>query len=97
MLYNLAVPLVTGGLFCLALFYHGLLFIIAPATLIFYGLALVNASKYTLNDVRALGITEIILGIIATVFAGYSIIFWTIGFGFLHIVYGLVMYYKYER
>jgi len=97
MLINLGIPLVSGGLFCIALFYHGLVYLIAPATLIFYGLALVNASKYTLDDVKYLGISEIILGIVATVFAGYSIIFWTVGFGILHIVYGTFMYYKYER
>jgi hypothetical protein len=97
LLINLLIPLITGGLFCLVLLSHGLVGLVAPATLIFYGLALLNASKYTLNDIRYLGIFEIALGLIASVYLGYGLIFWTIGFGLLHIVYGIVMYNKYEK
>lgn len=96
MLINLLIPLVAGGLFCASLLYHGLFYLVAPATLIFYGLALVNASKYTLRDIRFLGIMEIALGLLASIFVGYGLIFWAIGFGLLHIAYGLTMYYKYE-
>lgn len=97
LLINILVPLVTGGLFCLVLLYHNLVGLVAPATLIFYGLALLNASKYTLDDIRYLGICEIGLGLIASVYIGYGLIFWTIGFGLLHIVYGTLMYNKYEK
>jgi hypothetical protein len=97
MLVNLFIPLATGGLFCLALLYHGYVWMIAPATLIFYGLALLNASKYTVNDIRYLGICQIILGLAATIFIAHGLIFWALGFGVLHIIYGIVLYYKYER
>ncbi len=97
LLINLGIPLVAGGLFCLVLLYHGIIGLVAPATLIFYGLALLNASKYTFNDIRYLGIMEIILGLAASLFIGYGLIFWAIGFGVLHIIYGTVMYFKYER
>jgi hypothetical protein len=97
LLMSLAVPLVTGGVFCLALLYHGSLAYIAPATLVFYGVALVNGSKYTLNDVYYLGLTEIVLGLLAMFLLGCGLEFWVIGFGFLHIFYGLLMWYKYER
>lgn len=97
MLSNLAAPLVTGGLFLLILLAQGTLYLIAPAMLIFYGLALINGSKYTLNDIRYLGYMEIILGLLATWFYGNGLLFWTIGFGVLHIIYGAVMYWKYER
>ena len=96
-LINLMIPLAAGGLFCLVLLYHGVIGLIAPATLIFYGMALLNASKYTLNDIRYLGISEIAIGILGCIFVGYGLVFWAIGFGVLHIVYGLVMYNKYER
>lgn len=96
LLFNFAVPLITGGIFCLALLYHHLFVFIAPATLIFYGLALVNASKYTLTDVQYLGYFEIILGLLSMFFLGWGLVFWTIGFGLLHIIYGLMMYKKYE-
>jgi predicted lysophospholipase L1 biosynthesis ABC-type transport system permease subunit len=94
---NLMIPLVTGGLFCLILLYHGRFAIVAPTTLVFYGLALINASKYTLNDIRYLGICEIILGLTGLLFIGYGLLLWAVGFGLLHIIYGAVMYYKYER
>ena len=96
-LINLFIPLMAGGFFCLALLKHGLVGLIAPTTLVFYGLALVNASKYTLHDIRYLGILEIVLGLVASFLLGYGLEFWAIGFGVLHIVYGLLMYFKYER
>lgn len=96
LLVNLMIPLVAGGLFCIALLYHKVIGLVAPATLVFYGLALVNASKYTLPDVRLLGISEIALGILAAFFVGFGLEFWSIGFGVLHIAYGAAMYFKYE-
>lgn len=96
LLFNFAVPLVTGGLFCLGLLYHGMFVFIAPATLIFYGLALVNASKYTFTDLQNLGYCQIVLGLLSFFFLGWGLVFWAIGFGVLHIVYGLVMHRKYK-
>lgn len=97
LLINVFIPLAAGGLFCIAMYYHGIIGFIAPAMLIFYGLALVNSSKYTLNDIRYLGIFEIILGLTALFFIGYGLYFWAVGFGILHIIYGISMYYKYDR
>ncbi len=97
LLFNLFIPLVAGGFFCLILLKQGEVGLVAPATLIFYGLALINASKYTLNDIRYLGVCQIILGLTAGVFIGYGLLFWALGFGVLHIVYGVVMYVKYEK
>ena len=87
--------MITGGILCLILLFNGYVGIIAPLTLIFYGLALVNASKYTLKEVRSLGIAEIILGLIATYFIGYGLLFWSVGFGLLHIIYGIIMKTRY--
>ncbi len=96
LLITFAVPLLAGGVFCLALLYHHLFVFIAPATLIFYGLALVAAERYTLTDVKYLGYLEIILGLISLFFLGWGLLFWAIGFGVLHIVYGLIMHKKYK-
>lgn len=96
-LESLLIPLFSGGLFCLILLYHHLIGLIAPSMLVFYGLTLINASKYTLHDIWYLGILEILLGLISAVFIGYGLLFWAIGFGLLHILYGSLMYYKYER
>lgn len=97
MFINLLIPLAAGGIFCLSLIYNGYLGAVAPATLIFYGLALINGSKYTYRDIRYLGIFEIGLGLISSFFIGHGLWFWMIGFGVLHIVYGLAMYWKYDR
>ena len=94
---NLGIPLAAGGVFCLAMLYHGLAGLIAPAMLIFYGLGLINGSKYTLDDIRYLGFCEIALGLLAAFFIGYGLAFWSFGFGVLHIVYGIAMYNKYDR
>ena len=96
LLLNLAIPIVTGGLFCLVLLQQNIS-LVAPATLIFYGLGLVNASKYTVDHIRYLGIAEIALGLIACAFPSKGLYFWAIGFGIFHIVYGAVMYFKLER
>jgi len=97
LLINFMIPLVTGGIFGLLLLRNGSYGLIAPVTLIFYGLACVNASKYTLRDVRYLGITIIILGLLTTEFSGYALEFWALGFGVCHIIYGSMMYFKYDR
>lgn len=97
LLTNFMIPLITGGIFGLLLLRNGSYGLIAPVTLIFYGLSCVNASKYTLRDVRYLGITIIILGLMATEFSGYVLEFWALGFGICHILYGSMMYYKYDR
>lgn len=94
---NLGIPLVTGGIFCLLLLYHMYIGFVAPSMLIFYGLALINASKYTFNDIRFLGLCEIALGLLAMYFIGAGLLFWALGFGVLHIIYGISMYYKYDR
>jgi hypothetical protein len=96
MLINLAIPLISGGIFIAILFSHGLLSMIAPACLIFYGLALINASPNMFEEIRYLGYSEIVLGLFAAWYAGYGLVFWAIGFGGLHIMYGTMMYKKYD-
>ncbi len=97
LIINLSIPLIAGGIFCIALNFHGAFIFVAPAMLIFYGLALVHASKYTRNDIRTLGFAEVLLGLMASFVVGYGLLFWVLGFGVLHIVYGTYMYFKYEK
>ncbi len=95
LLLNLLIPLVTGGVLCLMLLLKGYIGFLAPLTLIFYGLALVNASKYTFSELRSLGILEVILGLLAMHYIGYGLLFWSVGFGLLHIIYGIIMQVRY--
>lgn len=97
LLINFSIPLITGGIFALLLLLKHEYLLIAPITLIFYGLGCISASNNTFRDVKYLGITLVILGLIATYFSGYGLLFWTLGFGVCHIIYGSVMYFKYDR
>jgi len=97
LLINMFIPLVAGGFFVLGLMYHTDWDYVAPTCLVFYGLALVNASKFTLSDIRYLGFLEIILGCVSMYYLHWGLYFWTLGFGVLHIIYGLIMWWKYER
>lgn len=97
LMVHMAVPLVAGGLLVLILLSKGLIGFVAPFTLLFYGLALYNASKFTYEEVKSLGLIEIALGLVSAYFVGYGLIFWALGFGVLHVVYGIYLHYRYER
>jgi hypothetical protein len=97
LMWNTVLPLGIGGLVILRCLQLGYFEMVAPGCLIFYGLALVNASKYTLGEIRYLGYGQLVLGAINLWDAGNGLLLWATGFGVLHIVYGLVMWWKYER
>lgn len=97
LLVNFMIPLATGGFFILSLIEKEIYVFVAPLTLVFYGLALVNASKYTLGYIRYFGITMIIIGLLSVWFLGYGLFFWALGFGVCHIIYGALVYIKYDR
>lgn len=97
LLLNLFIPLIAGAFFITVLYLENQWHLIVPAMLIFYGLAVINAGKFTYGEVFYLGLAELLTGFLCAIFQGYSILFWIIGFGILHIIYGLFMYRKYER
>ncbi len=97
LIINVSIPVLVGGLFLFRMLHYGTFGLIAPGCLIFYGLGLINASKYTLDEIRYLGYVQIVLGIINLWFVGYGLYFWAMGFGLMHIVYGTYMWMKYER
>lgn len=94
---NMAVPLGSGAILILILMNAGLFGLVAPLTLIFYGLALFHAGKFTFDDVKFLGLVQVLLGLLAAFFLEYSLLLWAFGFGIVHILYGTFMYYRYER
>ena len=95
--FHMAIPLVAGGIFSVLISQLGLAGLVPPITLLFYGLALFNGSHYTLDAVRILGIGQILLGLLATTFVAFGLVFWVIGFGVLNLIFGLYIYFKYER
>lgn len=97
MLLNFCIPMFTGGIYCLILFTQNHIALIIPSTMLFYGLALLNASKYTVDDIKYLGVLLVTLGLFASIFIDQALLLWGIGFGVLHIIYGSFMYFKYEK
>lgn len=97
LLMDLLIPLATGGIFIIILALRGYFVIIASACLLFYGLALINASGRTFKEIKYLGLLEIVLGLTSSLYPGYGLIFWAIGFGVLHIIYGILMHYRYDK
>uniref|UniRef100_UPI00404AFE2A hypothetical protein n=1 Tax=Gelidibacter sp. TaxID=2018083 RepID=UPI00404AFE2A len=93
---NFLIPLIAGGLYILIILSNQKYGQTGALMLIFYGLALVNASKYSIGDIRYLGYTEIVLGLICALFPGYGFWLWVIGFGVMHIIYGTYMHFKYD-
>lgn len=92
-----AVPLLVGGLFVLKMAETLSFDLVAPACLLFYGLALLNASRHTFIEIRYLAYLQLLLGVVNLWFIGYGLYFWALGFGVLHIIYGALMWYRYER
>ena len=97
MMINFSIPMFAGGAYCFILFTQNHVELILPATLLFYGLALLNASKYTVDDIKYLGVFLVILGLFASIYVDQALLIWGIGFGVLHIIYGSYMYFKYEK
>ncbi|RZJ72993.1 hypothetical protein [Flavobacterium sp.] len=97
LIVNFLIPLFAGGIFALILLRHSYFGLIAPVTLIFYGLACIQASKFTHRDVRYLGLTILVIGLFNAEYPGYGFECWSLGFGVCHIFYGAIMYFKYDR
>ncbi|HLY68615.1 MAG TPA: hypothetical protein VKR53_02730 [Puia sp.] len=97
LLINTIIPMVVGGMVILRMMQLGDYELIGSSCLVFYGLALVNASKYTFDEIRYLGYAELVLGLVSFWVIGNELYFWAAGFGVMHIIYGMVMWWKYER
>lgn len=97
LLWNTMIPMLAGGFVVLKMIQLEQYSLLIPASLIFYGLALVNGSKYTIGEVRYLGYAEIVAGILSLWLPQQGLVYWAIGFGILHIFYGIGMWWKYER
>lgn len=97
LLLSLIIPLIAGAFFIMIFYLESQWQLIVPAMLIFYGLALIGAGKFTYSEVFYLGLAELLTGFSAAIFQGSAIFFWILGFGFFNLAYGLIMYRKYEE
>ncbi len=97
LLADLVIPLLAAGVVFTILYYQGAIAYLAPLSLVFYGLALLNASKYTFHAVRTLAVSLIVVGLLALQWLEWQLWFWAFGFGILHIAYGIFGYWKFEK
>ena len=97
LIQNLLVPLITGGILSAIFILKGYYGALASLLLIFYGMALVNSAKYTRQEIYYMGLLQIALGILAALLPAYSIILWALGFGVVHIFYGAIMHFRYDK
>ncbi len=97
LLASMAVPLAVGGILIILLLMKGLIGLVLPLMLIFYGLALYNAGNYTIKEVKIMGFIQLILGLISSWYVEYGLLLWASGFGLVHLIYGIYMYFRYER
>lgn len=95
--WQMAVPLSAGGILSAVLLWHGHIGFIAPTMLCFYGCALFSVSNFTYDDVKYLGLAQITLGVISGCDMAHGLLYWALGFGVMHIIYGALMWWKYER
>lgn len=96
-LIDLFIPLAIGGLFCLIAVYHQLYLLIAPITLLFYGMSLISGGSFSIREIRQLGVLQCIVGLASFIHFEFALIYWAFGFGFLHIIYGIIIYMRYDR
>ena len=97
LLLHLFLPLGIGGIFGIICMLQGYFILVPSITIIFYGIALISASKYTYGEVLYLGILESVIGLISLLYIGYGLLFWAVAFGLLHIIYGTILHFKYDR
>lgn len=91
------LPMSVGGILSLLLIHNGNYGLTSSIMLIFYGLALVNISGYTYTNAKYLGFAEIVLGLVNCALNQYGMLFWTLGFGVAHVVYGILFHIICER
>lgn len=81
----------------IATYLNGYYTLLAPICLLFYGLSLIHVSSFINSEVFGLGLSIVAIGLISLFFPGYGLLCWTLGFGLMHMIYGFMMWYKYDR
>lgn len=91
--------MIIGGLFCLSCFANGHWELIFGYMLTFYGLALVVISPMAFRKsiTQYFGYLQIAVGMAALEFPQYGMMFWTIGFCVLHLIWGIWFHFVFER
>lgn len=97
LLLRFCIPLAIGGVLCILLYEKSLLPLTLPITLLFYGLALYSIQEDTVKEIKTMAYIEILLGLFAFYFSAYALFFWALGFGIIHLLYGVILWNKYDK
>lgn len=97
MVFNFYTVGVLGAVYLLILFFQEKYDTIVELMLVFYGMALLNGSKYTFDQVKLLAYIQIALGLACSFFDSYDFWFWVAGFGLVNLIYGGIMYFGYGK
>jgi len=97
LLAAMLVPLAAGGFLTGILILKEIHAFIIPAMLIFYGITLTNASRFSHRELFIIGILFIVLGLAAVWFPEAGLVIWATGFGLVHLIYGSWMYVVNEK
>ena len=89
-------PVVAGGILTLLLTQRGFFAALAPMWLLLYGVSFVSSGAYSIPVVPVMGVCYMLLGI-AACFFGFAIqnALMGVGFGGLHLVFGVVIARRY--
>ena len=93
----LAIPIAFGTVACLLFAKNELYAYIPGLSLLMYGLGMIQAAQHSFQELKRLGLALAVLGLVAFLAPTYSLILWAMGFGGLHILYGIWMHQKYDR
>jgi hypothetical protein len=97
LLSGMALPLISGGLLMIIFWMNGLPAYSFALSLIFYGFSMCNASRFTFPELNFLGMMLIGLGLLSACLLTYALLIWALGFGLLHIIYGLYIHFRYRQ
>ena len=97
MLSNFLIILIPSTIYVLILILNHDFVGAGSLMLFFYGASLINASHNTLEEIKTLGLIEIVLGILIILIPAFAFWIWLIGAGIIHVIFGLYMYFKHEN
>ncbi len=85
------LPMLAGGILCLAMLLSDCYEWMAAVMLLFTGIGTVNLSQHTQSPVRWVGCGYLLFGIVACFLRQYALLWWTLGFGWFNLLSGIAL------
>ena len=88
---SFAPPIAVGGALTLALFGAGQTALLPGTWLLLYGAAVVTGGAHSVRIVPLMGVMFMATGAVALALPGWGDVFMAVGFGLLHLVFGVII------